>query len=73
MCNKAVDNFTHALKFVPARCKTKEIFIKVVDTHPSTIKYVHDPYKTQEISVKAFNTYFFVFDSVLNGYVSRNV
>ena len=37
MCNKAVDNYAHALKFVPDQCKAQKMCIKAVDTHPSTI------------------------------------
>ena len=36
MCNKAVDNYAHALKFVPDQCKAQKMCIKAVDTHPST-------------------------------------
>ena len=42
MCNKAVDNYAHALEFVPYRYKTQEMCIKAYDNYPSTIKYVPD-------------------------------
>ena len=47
MCNKAVDDFAHALEFVPDRNKTLEKYIKAVDNYLSTIKHVPDRYKTQ--------------------------
>ena len=39
MYNKVVDNFAHALEFIPAWYKTQEICVKDVDYYPSTIKY----------------------------------
>ena len=49
MRNKAVDNYAHALEFVPDRYKTQEMGIKAVDNYLSTIKYVPYQYKTQEM------------------------
>ena len=46
MCNKAVDNYFHALEFVTERYMTQKVCDKDVDTHPSSIKYVHEDYKT---------------------------
>ena len=40
MCDKAVDNYSHALKFVPDGYKTQEMCIKAVNDHPSTIQFV---------------------------------
>ena len=42
MCNKAIDNYTHALEFVPHCHMTQKVSDKAVDTHPSTIEYVPD-------------------------------
>ena len=66
MCNKAVDNYTHALEFVSYQYKTQVMCIKAVDNYPSTIKYVPDQYNTQEMCIRAVNTCSFVFDSVLD-------
>ena len=44
MCNKTVDNYAHALEFVPDWYKTQEMWIKAVKNYPSTIKYVPDEY-----------------------------
>ena len=46
MCNKAVDNYLHALEFVTERYMTQKVCDKDVDTYPSSIKYVHEDYKT---------------------------
>ena len=46
MCNKAVDNYPNALKFVPECYKTQEMCDKVVNTHSSTIQFVPECYNT---------------------------
>ena len=38
MCNKAVDNYPHALEFVPKCYKTQNMCDKAVNIYPSTIK-----------------------------------
>ena len=38
MCNKAVDNYPHALEFVPECYKTQKVCDKAVDTYPATKK-----------------------------------
>ena len=38
MCNKAVDNYHHALEFVPECYKTHKMCGKAVNTYHSTIK-----------------------------------
>ena len=63
MCNKAVDNYPHALEFVPEFYKTQ----KCVICHPSTIKFAPDSYKMQEICDKAIYRCLFVSDYVLIG------
>ena len=54
MCDKAVDNYHHALKFVCEWYMTQKMCDKAVDTHPSTIQFVPECYKTQEMCYKAF-------------------
>ena len=61
MCNKAVDNYAHALKFVPDCYMTQEMCDKVVNTDSSTIQFVPQCYKTQKICDKAFNKCFLAF------------
>ena len=39
MCNKAVDNYPHALAFVPKCHKTQKICDKAVKTYPSQMRY----------------------------------
>ena len=58
MCDKVVDNYPHALKFVPGNYKTQKMCDKAVNTHPSTIQIVTECYKTQNIRYKVANTYF---------------
>ena len=58
MCNKAVDNYPHALEFVSEFCKTKKICDKAVDIHPSTMQLFLNA-MTQEICYKAVNRYLY--------------
>ena len=39
MCNKAVYNYPHALKFVPECYKTQKTCDKIVKTYHPTIKF----------------------------------
>ena len=48
MCNKVVDNYPHALEFVPKCYKTQKMCDKAVSTYPSIIKFVSERYKSQE-------------------------
>ena len=41
MCNKAVDNYTHTLKFVSVCYKTQKMYNKAVDTSPSAIQFLN--------------------------------
>ena len=38
MCNKAVDNYPHALEFVPECYTTQKICDKAFNTYPSVLK-----------------------------------
>ena len=40
MCNIAVDNYTHALKYFPDSFKTQEMYNKAVNIYHSTIQFV---------------------------------
>ena len=40
--NRAVENYPHALEFVPECYKTQKVWDKAVDTYPSTIKFVSE-------------------------------
>ena len=42
MCDKAVDNYSHALKFVPDCYMTQKMSDKAVNIYPSTIECVPD-------------------------------
>ena len=68
MCNKTVDNYAHALEFVPDCCKTQEMCNKAANTSPSAIQFVPECYKIQEMCVKAVDTCPFVFNSVPDQY-----
>ena len=46
MCHKTVDNYFHAIEFVPECCKTQKINDQAIDICPSKIKYVHIRLKT---------------------------
>ena len=73
MCNKAVDNYPHALEFVPECYKTQNICDKAVDTYPSTTQFVPECQKTQEMSNKAVIRCFLYLILFLSGIKSRNV
>ena len=45
-CNKAVDNYPHALEFVPDCYKTQEMCNKAVNIYRSTTKFVLKYYET---------------------------
>ena len=64
MCNKAVENYPHALEYVPECYKTQKMCNKAVNTNPSTIKFVPVCFMTLKICDKAVNRCFFVFDSI---------
>ena len=40
ICNKGIDNYPHALEFVPEFYKTKKMCDKTVNTYTSTIKSI---------------------------------
>ena len=60
-CNKAIDNYPHALEFVPECYKIKKVCDKSVNTYPSTVKFVLECLMTQEMCDKTVNRCFFVF------------
>ena len=75
MCNKAVGNYPHALKFVPECYKTQKIFKmcgKAVDTYRSTIKFVPECFMTREMCDKVVNTCFLYWNLFLIGIKLKN-
>ena len=66
MCNKAVENYLHALEFVPECYKTQNMCDKAVNTCPATIEFVPECYNIQKVCDKAANKHLFVFDSILD-------
>ena len=44
MCNKAIDNYLHALELVADGYMTQETCDKVANTHSSTIEFVPECY-----------------------------
>ena len=56
ICDKAVDNYSHALKFVLECYKTQNMCGKTVNTSPSSTQFVRDCHKTQEMYDKAVIT-----------------
>ena len=65
MCNKAVDNYPHPLKF-------EKMCDKAVDTYPSTKKIVSECYKTQQMRQRAVHKRFFIFHSVPEIYKTQD-
>ena len=68
MCNEAVDNYAHELKFVPDCCKAQKRCDKPLNTYASTVQFIRECYKAQEMCGKAVNRCFFVFDSIPDRY-----
>ena len=64
MCNKAVDNYPHGLKFVSDCYKTRIMCDKDISAFPSIMQFVPKIYKTQKISSNAVNRCFDVRDSI---------
>ena len=58
MCNKAVENYPHALEF--EYYKTQKMCGKPVDAYPSTIKFVPECYKTKDICHRVVHRRLFV-------------
>ena len=58
MCNKAVDNYSYVLEFIP-ECQ-KKMCDKPDDTQATIIKYVPECYKTQEMCNKQFTDVFYL-------------
>ena len=48
MCNKVVDNYSHALEFVPENYKTQKTCDNAASAYLSTIKFVPECFMTQE-------------------------
>ena len=55
MCNKAVDNYPHALEFVSECYKTKKVCDIAADSYLSKIQLVPECYKTQEMCYQEVN------------------
>ena len=70
MFNKAVYNYSHALRFVPVCCNTQKICNKLVGTY-SAIQLVPECYKLQEIRDKTVDACTFAFDSVSDWYMTE--
>ena len=67
-CDKAVDNYSHALKTAPDCFKPQ-----AVGTHPSAIQFVSEDGKTQETFDKVVDTCPFVFTFVPDQYVTQEI
>ena len=53
MCNKAIENYPHALEYVSECYKTQKMCDKADDIFHSTIRFVAECYKTNEICHRA--------------------
>ena len=52
MCNKAVEDESETLEFVPDSLKTKTICDRAIEEGPYNLKFIPDHFKTQEICDK---------------------
>ena len=60
MRTKAIDNYPHALEFVPEFYKIQKMCDKAVNTYPSTIKFILKCFMTQEMCNKAVNFFLYL-------------
>ena len=60
VCDKAVDNYSHALKFVPNYYITQNMCDKAINTYHSTIQFVPDCSKTKEMCNRTISEYLFM-------------
>ena len=70
MCGEAVDNYSHALRFVSDCYKTQKMRNKAVSTYHSAIKFISECYKSQETCDKAVGIHSFISDSVPDQYMT---
>ena len=70
MCDKAVNNYAHALELVPDCHKVQKYAIKPSNV---TISFVLECYQTQEMYDKAVNTCFFVLHLVPHRYKTQEM
>ena len=74
ICDKAVDSYPHAFKFVPDGYLHQKMRDKAVNTHDSRIqKFVPEWYKTQEICDKAVNRSFRKFIYISDQYKTQEM
>ena len=67
MCDKAVDNYPHALKFPPDSYNTLKSCDEAVNTYPSTIQFVPECCKTKDMCDQAVERCFLYFILFLIG------
>ena len=70
MCDKAVDNYSHALVFLPNCYKSQKISNKAVGIYPSAIQFVLECLLDARNVCKAADTCPFLFDSVPDWYMT---
>ena len=68
MCNKAVADFSCALKYVPDHLKTQEMCSQAVSNNPYMLGYVPDHLKTQKMCDKAIEIESFLLGCVPDSY-----
>ena len=67
MCDKAVDNYLHAIKPVPD-CHVAQTSDKAVNTYHSAMQFVPYCYKTQETCDRAVHKCFVAFTYIPDRY-----
>ena len=70
MCYKAVDDYAHALEFIPDWYKIQKCN-KAVDTCPCAIQFVLECYKTQEMCDKVVFQELFMLQYCLDWYKTQ--
>ena len=70
---RVVDNYLHALEFVPECYKTEKMCDKAVDAYLSTTDFAPECFMTQKICAKSVNKCYFVFDYIPDQYKTQEM
>ena len=73
MCDKAVDDYSIALEFIPDRYKSKEMCDKIISENPFMLKYCPDKYITQKTCDEAVDDFLPTLNFIPNWFVTSKM
>ena len=73
MCDKAVDNYSTALEFVPDRYNSKKMCDNIISENPFMLKYCPDKYITQKICDEAVDDFLSTLNFIPDWFVKSKV